>query len=252
MEYTVQKLARLAGVSPRALRHYDDIGLLKPRRTSSSGYRIYGAAEVDLLQQILFYRELGVGLDEIRSIVTSPGFDRTTALRQHHARLLDRKEQIEKLIANVEMSLALAERGVQMRDQAKFEGLKKKLVADNEQQYGPEIRARYGDAAVDRSNRRLQEMSADQYARQEQLAREIDETLRTAFEEGDPGGTAAQRACELHKQWLMHYWDRYTPEAHLALGQMYVDDERFTAYYDRIAPGCAIFLRDALRIFTGR
>lgn len=72
MEYTIQKLSQLAGISTRTLRYYDEIGLLKPDRINSSGYRIYGATEVDRLQQILFYRELGVKLDSIKEIITSP------------------------------------------------------------------------------------------------------------------------------------------------------------------------------------
>ena len=69
MEYTILKLGKLAGVSTRTLRYYDEIGLLKPTRINSSGYRIYGSPEVDRLQQILFYRELGVGLMDIKKIV---------------------------------------------------------------------------------------------------------------------------------------------------------------------------------------
>ena len=77
MEYTVQGLSNLAGVSARTLRYYDEIGILKPARINSSGYRIYGEAEVDRLQQIMLYRELGVKLDQIRKIITSPSFDKT-------------------------------------------------------------------------------------------------------------------------------------------------------------------------------
>lgn len=74
MGYTVQELARLAGISPRTIRYYDEIGLLKPARFSTSGYRLYGQAEVDRLQQILFYRELGVELKAIkRRICTGNG-----------------------------------------------------------------------------------------------------------------------------------------------------------------------------------
>ncbi|GAE88277.1 transcriptional activator tipA [Acetivibrio straminisolvens JCM 21531] len=91
MEYTVQKLASLAGVSARTLRYYDELGILKPARINSSGYRIYGQKEVDTLQQILFYRELGVSLDCIKDIITSPSFDPLTALKEHRERLLQKK-----------------------------------------------------------------------------------------------------------------------------------------------------------------
>jgi len=98
MEYAVLKLAQMADISTRTLRYYDEIGLLKPARINSSGYRIYGETEVDRLQQILFYRELGVSLESIRDIVTSPSFNGAQALREHHEKLLAKREQLNRLI----------------------------------------------------------------------------------------------------------------------------------------------------------
>ncbi|HBP63596.1 MAG TPA: MerR family transcriptional regulator, partial [Desulfosporosinus sp.] len=109
MEYVVRKLAQMAGVSSRTLRYYDEIGLLKPARINTSGYRIYGETEVDRLQQILFYRELGVSLDSIRDIVTSPSFDGAQALREHHEKLLEKREQLDRLISNVERTIEVSE-----------------------------------------------------------------------------------------------------------------------------------------------
>jgi len=109
MEYTIQKLGQLAGVSTRTLRYYDEIGILKPARINSSGYRIYGGREVDLLQQILFYRALEVDLDTIKGIVGSPDFDGVRALAEHRDKLLEKRKQLEQLIANVEKTIASAE-----------------------------------------------------------------------------------------------------------------------------------------------
>lgn len=86
----MQKLAELAGISTRTLRYYDEFGILKPARINSSGYRIYGRTEVDLLQQILFYRELGLSLERIKAIMTEPSFDGAKALRKHHDKLLEK------------------------------------------------------------------------------------------------------------------------------------------------------------------
>lgn len=253
MEYTVQKLAKLAGVSTRALRYYDGLGILKPARINSSGYRIYGAKEVDRLQQILFYRELGVPLDTIKSIVTHPDFDGVAALRAHREQLLDRRSQLDALIANVDKTIAVTEgRIAEMSDKDKFEGFKQKLIDDNERQYGREVREKYGDDAVNRSNAKVKGMTEEQHAEVTRLSGELAATLADAFREGDPAGELAQRAVELHKRWLMFYWPEYSPEAHAGLAQMYVDDERFTAYYDKEQPGTAAFLRDAIRIYTGQ
>jgi len=92
-------------------------------------------------------------------------------------------------------------------------------------------------------------MSKEQYTELEKLSLEVNETLKTAFEQGDPSSELAQKACELHKRWLCYFWDEYSKEAHLAVAQMYVDDPRFTECYDKIIPGCAVFLRDAVKIY---
>ncbi len=253
MEYTVDKLAKLAGVSSRALRYYDELGILKPARINSSGYRIYGAKEVDRLQQILFYRELGVPLDTIKSIVTHPEFDGVAALKAHREELLDRRSRLDALIANVDKTIAVNEgRIAEMSDNEKFEGFKQKLIDDNEKQYGREVREKYGDEAVDRANAKVKGMTEAQHAEAARLSEELAATLADAFRTGDPAGEPAQRAAELHKRWLMFYWSEYSPEAHAGLAQTYVDDERFTAYYDKEQPGTAAFLRDAIRIYAGQ
>lgn len=249
MEYTINKLAKLAGVSTRTLRYYDELGLLSPARVSSNGYRIYGQKEIDRLQQILFYRELGVSLEKIRSILSSKDFDGLSALESHLSALLARREQMALLVANVEKTIKAMKGEIIMNDQEKFEGFIQKLVDDNEQQYGEEARAKYGDERVNRSNAKVLNMSREQYMELEKLTEDLNETLKAAFEQGDPAGELAQKACELHKKWLCFYWDDYSKEAHMGITQMYVDDPRFTAYYDKIAPGCAAFLRDAVAIY---
>lgn len=251
MEYTVQKLGKLAGVSTRTLRYYDGLGILKPARINSSGYRIYGQTEVDRLQQILFYRELGMNLESIKDIVTAPSFDAAKALIEHREKLLEKREQLDLLIENVEKTIALTEGRITMSDKEKFEGFKQKLIEDNEKNYGKEIRGKYGDKVVNKSNNRLQNMTPEEYDAVTKLGDEVIKTLHAAFQTGDPSSDLAQKAADLHCQWLSFYWDDYTKEAHVGVTQMYVDDERFKAYYDEKQPGSAEFLRDAVLIYTG-
>ncbi|HHW08166.1 MAG TPA: MerR family transcriptional regulator [Clostridia bacterium] len=251
MEYTVQQLSVLAGVSPRTIRYYDEIGLLKPARISPAGYRIYRLREVDRLQQILFYRELGVSLACIKEILTKPDFDEVAALREHRRQLLAKRQRLDLLIANVEKTLAAKEGRIVMADKEKFEGFKRRLVEENEAKYGREARDKYGDATVDASNAKVLGMTQEQYQRLMQLELEFKETLAAAFQAGDPAGEQAQKAADLHRQWLCFFWDNYSKEAHAGLVQMYVDDERFRAYYDEKQPGTAAFLRDAVLIYTG-
>lgn len=251
MEYTVQKLGKIAGVSSRTLRYYDEVGILKPARINSSGYRIYGKEEVDRLQQILFYRELGVSLSDIKDIVTSPSFDAAAALIEHRKKLLAKREQLDLLIANVDKTIALAEEGVTMADKEKFEGFKDKLIEDNEKKYGKEIRKKYGDKRVDESNSAFKNMTKEQYDEFQKLGEDILRNLKEAFAVGDPAGELAQKTAELHRKWITLAWGSYNREAHAGVAQMYVDDKRFTAYYDKEQPGAAEFLRDAVLIYTG-
>lgn len=251
MEYSVQQLARLAGISARTLRYYDQTGLLKPARIAENGYRVYGGAEVDALQQILFYRELGVPLKEIGAILHAPDFDRVRALSGHLSALRQKKDRVERLIQAVTRTIEDLKGEREMNDAEKFEGFKQGLLDDNERAYGQEIRQAYGEAAVEKSNARLKGMSEADWQQAKSLSAAVNEGIQRAMVQGDPAGEAAQQACDLHRQWLCMYWPegQYTKQAHLALAQMYCDDERFTAYYGAIAPGAAAFLLEAMKVY---
>lgn len=251
MEYTVQKLGRLAGVSGRTLRYYDEIGILKPARINSSGYRLYGQAEVDKLQQILFYRELGISLSSIEKLIAAPDFDGLVALKDHRKNLLKKRERLDLLIANVEKTIKSKEKNITMSDKEKFKGFKKAMVAENEKKYGKEIRGKYGTETVEKSNEKILTMTQEEHDAVTKLSEQLTETLAKAYKTGDPASDLAQKAADLHKQWLTFYWDNYSKEAHAGMAQMYVDDERFTAYYDKEQAGTAEFLRDAIQIYTG-
>ncbi|AVP53626.1 MerR family transcriptional regulator [Clostridium tetani] len=250
MEYTVKKLAKLAGVSSRTLRYYDEIGILKPARINSSGYRIYGKTEVDMLQQILFYRELGINLKNIKDILTSPSFDKLCALNSHHKKLLEKRNQLDILISNVEKTIASTEGRVKIMDREKFQGFKKKMVDDNENKFGKEIRGKYGNHEIEKSNSKIMNMTKEQYYELMKIEEEFKKTLSKAFKTHDPASDIAQKSAKLHKKWLTYYWPEYTKEAHASLAKMYVSDERFTSYYDKEQPGTAKFLRDTILIYT--
>ena len=251
MEYTIQKLSRLAGVSTRTLRFYDEIGLLKPKRTSSSGYRIYGEAEVDRLQQILFFKQLSFSLDEIKVAMDDPAYDAERSLVAHKQALLEKKAEIELLIRTVDATLDEKRGGRKMGDKEKFEGLKRELLDENETRYGQEIRGKYGEKTVDASNKKFAGMSEVDFDAMQELAAHLQELLTEAMSTGDAHGEAALAVAALHKQWLSYTWPTYSPEAHRGLAQMYVDDERFAAYYEKASgEGAAAFLRDAIHNYT--
>ncbi len=251
MEYTVKALAELAGVTPRTLRWYDQKGLLKPRRTTGAGYRLYGPREVDRLQDILFYKEMGLGLEAVRELLDAPGFDRLEALQSHLAELEARRQRLDALILTVEKTIDEAKGGRPMSDKEKFEAFKRRAVKANEEQYGKEIREKYGRKAVEGSNGKFLSMTEEEHGQWKTLEEEILSALAAAVRDReDPAGEEGRRIAELHRRWLSYTWTAYTPQAHRGLAELYTADERFTAYYDKEVPGCAAFLRQAVRAYT--
>lgn len=254
MEYTVSQLARLSGVSARTLRYYDEIALLKPKRTSSSGYRIYGQVEVDLLQQILFYRELEMKLEEIKEIIVAEDFEIEVALANHLVALSEERSRLNRLIETVEKSLVEKRGGERMADKEKFEAFKKEAIAKNEEKYGEEIREKYGDKTINDSNKKIEGMTQEEYDAYVLLTEKLNTKLGEATKQGDPASELAQEVAALHKDWLVGVWPAglYDAEKHYYLSLMYVEDPRFKAYYEQIAPGAAEFLHEALKIYLGK
>ncbi len=248
--YTASELAKLSGVSVRTLHHYDAFGMLCPPRKHNN-YRIYGPDEVARLHHILLYRELGFSLKTIRDILDDEGYDAEAALRHHLEMLEDRRVRTDRLIAGVEKTLAEIRGEVNMTDTEKFESFKKILIEKNEQTYGKEIRERYGEEAVEESNAKLMDMTEEQWKDVDLLSAHIHDLLLKGMEKGDPACAEAQEACDAHRQWICAYWPKgaYSRKAHKTLGEMYVADERFKVYYEKVAPGAAEFLRDALAVY---
>lgn len=247
MEYTIQKLAHLAGISTRTLRYYDQIGLLSPARTNEAGYRIYGAKEVDVLQQILFYKEMGLELAQIKEAIQDTEFDSLAALHSHLEKLIEKRRQIDLLIENVKKTIGKEEGKNKMSDQEKFEGFKKELVEKNEQKYGKEVREKYGDEVVDQSNANMMGLTEEQYTHMQKLGEKINLLLEEAVKNHEyVEDEIGERVALLHKEWLGYTWQTYSTQAHRGLVQMYVLDERFKAYYDKNVEGCAEFLKQAV------
>jgi len=249
MEYTINKLAQLAGISTRTLRYYDEINLLKPDRLQTNGYRIYKQPQVDKLQHIMLYKELEMPLADIKKIVSDDRFDPDVALRKHLCSLLQKHSQLEKLISSVEKTITSNKGAITMKNKEKFVAFKNQLIEENETQYGREIRQKYGDATINQANKQIKNLSQAQYDQIESLTEKLNQALKLAVATNDPTSALAQRACELHQQWLCYFWanETYSKQAHLNLADLYVADDRFKAHYEAIAPSCAEFLKAALQ-----
>ena len=251
MEYSINALAKLAGITSRTLRWYDETGLLKPLRTNSAGYRIYGPEQVNRLQDILFYRNLGLELSAIRSILNAPDYDRQIALQNHLAALEQQQQQLNALILTVRKTISSLQGELTMTDHEKFEAFKRQAVEENEAKYGKEAREKYGNDTIDQSNANMMGLSPEAFQRWQTLEQNILSALSTAVKGNvSPSGEEGHRIAAMHKEWLSYTWPKYTPQAHNGLAKMYVMDNRFTDYYDREVPGCAAFLRDAILAYT--
>jgi DNA-binding transcriptional MerR regulator len=247
----INELAQLSGVSARTLRYYDEIGLLHPTTIGENGYRYYSQDDIDRLQQILFYRELDFKLEKIKVLLDNQTVDRKHALKQQYELLEKKRTYLEGLMKTIEKTIEMMEGEGKMPNEEKFEVFKNKLIADNEQQYGQEIREKYGEEEVLKSYGKLKDMTAKQYEAIQQLEQQLFARLKEAMATKDTSSTVAMEAAELHKRWLSFYWAKYTTEAHVGIAQMYVYDERFTTYYDsRVGDGATQFLHDAILAYS--
>ena len=248
MEYSIQELSRMAGISTRTLRYYDETGLLKPARVTQAGYRYYGTPEVDRLQQILYYRERGFQLHTIQKILQDRDFNKLRAMEDHLAALKQRQKETAALIRTVEQTIRHMKGECQMADREKFKALKKSLVQGNEIKFGAEARAKYGDAQVDAANKNMMGLSEEDFARWQALEQQILQELEQSVEAGLPTHSEKGREiAQLHRDWLRFTLPGYTPAQHKGIAALYVADERFRQYYDRRIPGCAQWLSDAVQ-----
>lgn len=253
MNYTIRQLADLAGISTRTLRYYDEIGLLTPSFLDSSGYRRYGKEQLDLLQQILFYRERGFSLTQISEILYSENFDVVSALEDHLDALIRQKEKTERLIETVTHTLASMKGEYQMNDKEKFEAFKKQAAEENEARYGKELRDAYGNETVDASKNRFMNMTQKEYDAFRTLEQTILDELKDAVRRGlSPEGREGKQIFLHHREWLKKTWNFYSPNAHRALAETYTGDERFRSYYDSSVPGCAEFLKQTIFCWAGK
>ncbi|HEY9898866.1 MAG TPA: MerR family transcriptional regulator [Pantanalinema sp.] len=246
MTYTVKAVAEIAGVSVRALHHYDEIGLLKPASVSPSGYRQYGDPDLDRLQQILFFRELGFSLQEIKQIIDSPGFDRKKALLTHKELLLEKQRRLHALIQSVEQSIDAIESGKAMEKDAMFEAFNdSKLVA-----YREEAKARWGHGdAWKESEKRTSRYGKEDWLTVKAELQAISQNL-AALMDRDPADPVVQEGVGRWWNMINERFYTVTPEIFRGLGNMYVADPRFTATYEKVKPGMAQFMQQAMRIYA--
>jgi DNA-binding transcriptional MerR regulator len=251
--YTVKQVARASGVSVRTLHHYDEIGLLKPDRVGAGDYRQYGPDQLLRLQQILFHRELGFRLEEIRQVLDAPGFDRVAALKRHRERLLADARRYRRLVRTIDETLAALQGATSMNEKELYRGFSPEKQAEYEAwlvgRYGEGMRTR-----IDESKRNLASLGPAEIEAMKQEGKAVEDALVEAFEAASPAGSApVQTLMRRHHAWVSLAWNRPAPaQAYAGLGALYLEHPDMRARYEARAPGLAEWLAEAMSAFAER
>jgi DNA-binding transcriptional MerR regulator len=245
-----QQLARLAGVSVRTLHHYDRIGLLRPPARTPARYRRYGAAEVQRLQQILFYKELGFALEEIRDLLDDPDFDLLMALRRHRQALRARHARLGTLLATLDQTISHL-KGT--RPMLTNEELYAGFPNDQAEAYRREVVAKYGADTIEASEQHLRQLGKEGLASLITEQKDINRTLRH-LRHLDPASAQVQVQVARHYANIVGFWGHSVaeadrPAAYQGLAQLYLDDPRYTRQDGEESPAYASFLSAAIRCF---
>ncbi|WNI31024.1 MerR family transcriptional regulator [Streptomyces sp. ITFR-6] len=250
MEHSVGQVAGFAGVTVRTLHHYDAIGLLSPSGRSHAGHRRYNDADLDRLQQILFYRELGFPLDGIAALLDDPEADPQEHLRRQHALLSGRIGELQRMAAAVETAMEARKMGINLTPEEKFEVFGGK----DPERHAEEAERRWSHTdTYAESQRRAARYTKEDWKRMQAEVASWGEHYDALMAAGEPA--AGERAMDLAEEHRLHITTWFydcTPEIHRGLGEMYVSDPQFKAFYESMRPGLAEHLRDAINANAAR
>ncbi|HEY0401202.1 MAG TPA: MerR family transcriptional regulator [Blastococcus sp.] len=246
----VGEVAALAGVTVRTLHHYDRIGLLSPSGRTAAGYRQYSAADLDRLHQVLLYRELGFSLEDVATLLDAPDADPEAHLRRQHRLLRDRLERTRAMVAAVEKEMEARSMGISLTPEERFEVFGDWLP----EEYEAEAEEKWGDTdAWAQSQWRTRSYSKNDWVRIKAEGDDIERRFAAALQSGAaPDSAEAMDLAEEHRQQITRNFYDCPPAMHAGLGRMYVEDERFTAHYEQIAPGLAQYVSAAVQANAAR
>jgi DNA-binding transcriptional MerR regulator len=240
--FSVNELATLAGVSVRTLHHYDEIGLLEPATRTESKYRYYGEPELLRLQQILFYKELGLPLAQVKDILDDVSFDTEQALRSHKQELLNRRDRVNELLRTIDKTISHLK-----TKKMKFEDMYKGFSKEQAEAYEKEAKERWGTTIVEESKQRVLKMGKEGLDALRREGDAINNELCLVMHLS-PEDEKVQQLVKRHFNMTNKFYT-VTREIYQGLGEMYVADERFKQNYEKYKEGLAEFLRDAIHVF---
>lgn len=238
----ISEVARLTGITVRTLHYYDEIGLLRPSEVTEAGYRVYSQADLETLQQILFFRELDFPLSDIREIMGNPAYDKAHALRKHRELLLHKRSRIDQLLALVEKTIkGEMDMSFKQFDASEMEATRKA--------YAEEARQRWGGTAA---YAEYEQRAGSRRNPQDDMLNGEGAAILQAFGQNRHLDPASPEAMALVKKWQAHITQHYytcTLPILACLGQMYVGDERFTHNIDQYGEGTAAFMAAAIEAY---
>ncbi len=241
--YTIKELADLAGTTTRALRYYDQVGLLKPALVADNGYRYYDQDNLLTLQQILFFRELDLPLKEIQYLLDQPDFQLLPSLKKHQQAIRKKIQRYQKLTLTIQGTIQYLEGELQMSDQDLFSGF-------DEKGYQDEVVERWGETPqYQESHRKWSSYTDDQKEEIKKLGGELTRRMVTENPQARPDDPDVQSAVAEYFEYLNRYF--YTCDLGFLrnLADMWVQDPRFAVNYERIREGGAVFVRDAVHLY---
>jgi DNA-binding transcriptional MerR regulator len=244
MSYPIGTVAELAHVTVRTLHHYDEIGLLRPNGRTGTGYRRYDDTDLQRLQQILFYRELGFSLEEIATVLDDPHADAEAHLRRQHGLLIEQQEKLQHMIAAVEFALEAHKMGIQLTPEERFE-----VFGDfDPDQHADEARERWGGTdAYQQSQQRVGKYTKADWEKIKAEGAKLLDDLAAAMNAGlTAESPQAKDLAEEHRAQISRWYYDCSYEIQTGLAEMYLADERFMAHYERHTPGMAQYLHDAI------
>lgn len=243
--YTVKQLSDLAGISVRTLHYYDELGLLKPSQVRANGYRYYDEAALLRLQQILFYREIGLELTLIKEILDRPDFDLLAALQSHRSVLQEKIKRLEKLVSTVDSTIMYLAGEVAMNKKRLFEA----FSDEKQKEYERSVRLQYGPETVNESIRRWNGYTKAEKEKIGEEGNQIYGDFLTAIEAGASAQSAEVQA--IVQRWHSHIQYFYEPTLEIlrGLGELYTSHPDFIATFQKIHPQLPDYLQAAIAVY---
>jgi len=243
MSYTVKKLADLTGVSVRTLHYYDEVGLLKPESRTANRYRHYGEDSTIILQQVLFFRELGFSLEEIKEIIAKPEFDVRQALKYHRIMLQKKAERIRELIGTVDKTIRKMKGEITMDIKEYYQGFSEEQI----EEYRREVKQRWGEKTLEDSEKSVLSMGKEKFAVLQAAGDTIFQAIAVNMAKGYDSPEVQAQVSKWRK-WLENF-HHYSDEAVLGLGRAYSEDARFAKFYRKYHKNMPGFFTKAIEYY---